>query len=165
MGDRADADDDKIGPLDATRPMHKINKLWWLCPGWKCVVFGMLITIGALVTTSSWLGARRTPGATCVTRVWAEGRGRRKACFDGAVLLANVTADNEGLVGDRVGDAAGARRAGMARRAPAKQQRGRRQERRPPAGSTLAEDPSRSSSKAVRIVMSRTIFIVVAIYV
>jgi len=31
----------------------------------------MLIAIGAVVATSSSLEARRTPGATCLTRVWA----------------------------------------------------------------------------------------------
>ena len=70
MGDRAETDDGEIGPLDTTEPMLEIDKLWWLCPGWnRAGVFGMLIAIGALVATPSSLGARRTPGATCVTRV------------------------------------------------------------------------------------------------
>ena len=68
MGDRAETDDGEIGPFDTNELMLKIDRLWWLSPGWNSAgVFGMLIAIGALDVTSTPLGASRTPGTTCVT--------------------------------------------------------------------------------------------------
>jgi len=97
MGDRADTDDGEIGPLDTTEPLLDVDKMWWLCPGWnRVVVFGMLIAIGAVVATSSSLGARRTPGATCLTRVWA---GCEKPALIGSASLPTLSPTTRDSVG------------------------------------------------------------------
>jgi len=93
--------------LITTEQVLGIDRLWWLCPGWNRVVFGVPIVICALVETSSW----RKKETRCNLSDAGVG-GRREACFEWAILLAGAATENEGFGEDEFGDAAGARRAG-----------------------------------------------------